>query len=64
MCGLRWSPDGRHLASGGNDNVLCVWDAALADHNVGNPLLSLSQHQAAVKVQLSILIFPHFRLLT
>jgi WD40 repeat protein len=25
---LDWSPDGALLASGGNDNVLCVWDAA------------------------------------
>ncbi|KAM9844608.1 cell division cycle protein 20 homolog [Aulostomus maculatus] len=25
VCGLKWSPDGRYLASGGNDNLLCVW---------------------------------------
>ena len=28
VCGLKWSPDGTQLASGGNDNVLCVWDAS------------------------------------
>lgn len=25
VCGLRWSPDDRELASGGNDNQLFVW---------------------------------------
>lgn len=28
VCGLAWSPDARTLASGGNDNCLCLWDAA------------------------------------
>ena len=27
MCGLEWSPDGAFLASGGNDNKLCIWSA-------------------------------------
>uniref|UniRef100_A0A8K9WUZ2 Cell division cycle 20 homolog n=1 Tax=Oncorhynchus mykiss TaxID=8022 RepID=A0A8K9WUZ2_ONCMY len=25
VCGLEWSPDGRYLASGGNDNLVYVW---------------------------------------
>uniref|UniRef100_A0A8C5FTD6 CDC20/Fizzy WD40 domain-containing protein n=1 Tax=Gadus morhua TaxID=8049 RepID=A0A8C5FTD6_GADMO len=25
VCGLEWSPDGRYLASGGNDNMVYVW---------------------------------------
>lgn len=27
ICGLKWSPCGQQLASGGNDNVLCIWDS-------------------------------------
>ena len=26
VCSLSWSPDGRLLASGGDDNKLCIWD--------------------------------------
>jgi len=44
---LEWSPDGRHLASGGNDNLLCVWDARLGARD--DPLHRMTQHQAAVK---------------
>jgi WD40 repeat protein len=28
VCGLAWSPDGSQLASGGNDNLLNVYDRA------------------------------------
>nr|CAD1831432.1 unnamed protein product [Ananas comosus var. bracteatus] len=27
VCGLRWSEGGRQLASGGNDNLVCVWES-------------------------------------
>lgn len=27
VCGLVWSPNGAQLASGANDNTVCVWDA-------------------------------------
>lgn len=27
VCGLKWSPCGQQLASGGNDNALCIWDS-------------------------------------
>jgi len=46
VCGLRWSPDGKHLASGANDNLVCIWNA----RNTQEPQLILRGHQAAVKV--------------
>lgn len=48
VCGLEWSPSGTQLASGGNDNVLCIWDAAAAATGAA-PRFSLTQHCAAVK---------------
>jgi len=27
ICGLKWRPDGQLLASGGNDNLVNIWDA-------------------------------------
>eukprot|EP01114_Cavostelium_apophysatum_P012917 TRINITY_DN3014_c0_g1_i1.p1 TRINITY_DN3014_c0_g1~~TRINITY_DN3014_c0_g1_i1.p1 ORF type:complete len:475 (+),score=93.23 TRINITY_DN3014_c0_g1_i1:130-1554(+) len=44
VCGLQWNSDGTALASGGNDNLLCVWDVANS-----NPKLRLCDHVAAVK---------------
>lgn len=35
VCGLAWSPDGSTLASGGNENLLCLWDAAMSSANSG-----------------------------
>jgi len=47
VCGLEWSPDGSTLASGGNDNMLCLWDAGTS--STSRPRFSLTDHQAAVK---------------
>ena len=48
MCGLKWSPDGTQLASGGNDNLLCIWDASQSGR-MQQPKFAMSEHQAAVK---------------
>ena len=44
MCGLKWSPDDRQLASGGNDNQLYIWN-----QQSSTPVLKFSDHTAAVK---------------
>jgi len=50
VCGLAWSPDGRTLASGGNDNVLNLWSAVAGGcHSEATPQFALSEHCAAVK---------------
>jgi cell division cycle protein 20 (cofactor of APC complex) len=47
VCGLKWSPSGQQLASGGNDNLLHIWDV----HGMANNqyLHRMDAHQAAVK---------------
>ena len=47
VCGLKWSPSGTQLASGGNDNLLHIWDHASIGN--GTHLHRLDAHQAAVK---------------
>ena len=55
VCGLKWSPNGLQLASGGNDNLLNIWDASAmggSRRNIGaeiEPLHRIDAHQAAVK---------------
>ncbi|KAI9318964.1 WD40-repeat-containing domain protein [Dichotomocladium elegans] len=44
VCGLKWSPDGSMLASGGNDNNLLIWES---HHD--RALWTFQEHTAAVK---------------
>ena len=44
VCGLRWSADKQHLASGGNDNRLLVWN----EHS-NAPVHRFVEHRAAIK---------------
>jgi cell division cycle protein 20 (cofactor of APC complex) len=30
VCGLKWNDEGSTLASGGNENLLCLWDASMS----------------------------------
>ena len=50
VCGLQWSPDGAYLASGANDNTLCVWDGnqpkhVFREHNAAVKALAWSPHE-------------------
>lgn len=44
VCGLKWSHDGRTLASGGNDNLLFIWKEGF-----DRPIHKFTEHTAAVK---------------
>ena len=44
VCGLKWNAEGTQLASGGNDNKLCVWETRSTV-----PQRSVTAHSAAVK---------------
>lgn len=48
VIGLKWSPDGTQLASGGNDNMLNIWDGSRINTESA-PIFALSDHVAAVK---------------
>ncbi len=52
ICGLKWSPDGQQLASGGNDNFVKIWNIksnqaehTLRDHKAAIKALEWSPHQ-------------------
>ncbi|XP_053572164.1 LOW QUALITY PROTEIN: cell division cycle protein 20 homolog [Bombina bombina] len=49
VSGLKWSPDGRYLAGGGNDNLVNVWPAVQGDSGEFSPVQTFTQHLAAVK---------------
>jgi cell division cycle 20, cofactor of APC complex len=58
VCGLEWKPDGEMLASGGNDNVVNIWDVRVGDVNSEtrtSAKWTKRNHTAAVKVSLSVL---------
>ena len=43
VCGLAWSPDGKFLASGGNDNLLNIWSVNRGERvSENSPMYSLT----------------------
>jgi cell division cycle protein 20 (cofactor of APC complex) len=44
VCGLKWCPEGSQIASGGNDNLLCIWELG-----ANTPKFFMRDHRAAVK---------------
>ncbi|CAN1751083.1 Cell division cycle 20.1, cofactor of APC complex [Linum perenne] len=52
VCGLKWSASGQKLASGGNDNLVYIWDRSMASssNNARTQYLHrLEDHTSAVK---------------
>ncbi|KAJ9184612.1 hypothetical protein P3X46_004322 [Hevea brasiliensis] len=50
VCGLKWSVSGQQLASGGNDNLLFIWDRSMTSSNSPTQWLHrFENHRAAVK---------------
>ncbi|KAI3867486.1 hypothetical protein MKX03_032339, partial [Papaver bracteatum] len=50
VCGLKWSSSGQQLASGGNDNLIHIWDRSVA--SLSHPTRwfhRLEDHNAAVR---------------
>lgn len=45
VCGLEWRSDGAQLATGGNDNLVTIWDA----RSLTAPKFAKKNHKAAVK---------------
>lgn len=45
VCGLEWRADGQQLATGGNDNLVTIWDA----RSLTVPKFAKTNHKAAVK---------------
>ncbi|KAL6876561.1 cell division protein [Trichoderma novae-zelandiae] len=45
VCGLEWRADGAQLATGGNDNLVSIWDA----RSLTVPKFTKANHKAAVK---------------
>jgi WD40 repeat protein len=44
VCGLKWNQNLNLLASGSNDNSICIWDQSMP-----SPIIHFSQHSSAVK---------------
>jgi cell division cycle 20, cofactor of APC complex len=47
VCGLKWNEDGSTLASGGNENFLCLWDAAMSNTSSSSSSYSSSRFGSA-----------------
>ncbi|KAK3708765.1 WD repeat-containing protein slp1 [Vermiconidia calcicola] len=45
VCGLEWRSDGAQLATGGNDNLVSIWDA----RHLNAPKFQKTNHKAAIK---------------
>ena len=49
VCGLKWSPSGEQLASGGNDKLLHIWDRRRSMASATQWLHRLEEHTSCVR---------------
>lgn len=51
VCGIEYRKDGQQVATGGNDNLVCIWDARQCTNrsDSARPLFTKTNHMAAVK---------------
>ena len=50
ICGIEYKPDGQQLATGGNDNLVSIWDVRQLQSNTNaQPLFMKNNHKAAIK---------------
>ncbi|KAK6458314.1 anaphase promoting complex, Cdc20, Cdh1, and Ama1 subunits [Scheffersomyces xylosifermentans] len=54
ICGIEYRSDGQQFATGGNDNLVCIWDVRQSHQvnatvNTAQPLFTKANHKAAVK---------------
>ena len=53
ICGIDYRSDGQQFSTGGNDNLVCIWDARNTHSgNAAQPLFTKLNHKAAVKAML------------
>lgn len=48
ICGIEYKSDGQQFSTGGNDNLVCIWDVR-SSNNTQQPLFVKNTHKAAVK---------------
>ena len=62
VCGLKWSPQGTMLASGGNDNLLNIWDnryVSTYSHTTDQPLFRLDAHKVCAHASAYHMLLPY-----
>ncbi|KAL7580592.1 hypothetical protein ACA910_003713 [Epithemia clementina (nom. ined.)] len=62
VCGLKWNEDGTCLASGGNENYLCLWDAQMSQRGSNQNRLRRSTSSSSSSASSSLEHLPRLTL--